>query len=104
MVSSSISMTDAKPSGAADEKPPHSYISLISMAILSSPKRKMMLCEIYQYIMNHFEFYNNDEKPWRNSIRHNLSLNECFVKAGRSENGKYNVNNRSFLSIVYGLL
>ncbi|XP_019412522.1 PREDICTED: forkhead box protein D3-like [Crocodylus porosus] len=28
------------------------------------------------------------EKSWRNSVRHNLSLNECFIKAGRSDNGK----------------
>ncbi|KAH3830194.1 hypothetical protein DPMN_103433 [Dreissena polymorpha] len=60
------------------------------MAILSVPERKMLLCDIYQYIMDTFEYYNNEEKPWRNSIRHNLSLNECFIKAGRSDNGTRN--------------
>ena len=72
------------------EKPPHSYIALISMAILSKPDRKILLCDIYQYIMDNFGYYNNKEKAWRNSIRHNLSLNECFVKNGRADNGKGN--------------
>jgi len=58
------------------------------MAILSLPERKMLLCDIYQYIMEHFSYYNNEEKAWRNSIRHNLSLNECFIKNGRADNGK----------------
>ncbi|OWF46946.1 forkhead box protein E4-like [Mizuhopecten yessoensis] len=75
---------------ATDGKPAQSYIALISMAILSSPNQKMLLCDIYQYIMDNFRFYNNTNKAWRNSIRHNLSLNECFVKSGRSENGKGN--------------
>lgn len=72
------------------EKPPHSYIALISMAILSAPDKKMLLSDIYQYVMDKFPFYNNKEKAWRNSIRHNLSLNECFVKNGRADNGKGN--------------
>nr|XP_011435457.2 forkhead box protein L2 [Crassostrea gigas] len=74
----------------SNEKPPHSYIALISMAILSTSDRKMLLSDIYQYVMDNFPFYNNKEKAWRNSIRHNLSLNECFVKNGRADNGKGN--------------
>ena len=74
----------------ADDKPTQSYIALIAMAILSSPKRRMVLSDIYQYILDNYPFYKTKDKSWRNSIRHNLSLNECFVKAGRSENGKGN--------------
>ena len=74
----------------AEGKPTQSYISLIAKAILSSPKRKMVLSDIYQYILDNYPFYKTKDKSWRNSIRHNLSLNECFVKAGRSENGKGN--------------
>lgn len=73
-----------------DVKPTHSYIALIAMAILSCPSKKMILGDIYQYISDNFPYYRNKDKSWRNSIRHNLSLNECFIKAGRSENGKGN--------------
>ncbi|XP_077988598.1 forkhead box protein E1-like [Glandiceps talaboti] len=71
-------------------KPNHSYIALISMAILSTAERKMLLSDIYQYITDNFPYYKDKDKSWRNSIRHNLSLNECFIKNGRSENGKGN--------------
>ncbi len=81
---------DNKDSKGDSEKPPHSYIALISMAILSIPDKKMVLSDIYQYIMDHYGFYSNEDRAWRNSIRHNLSLNECFIKAGRAENGKGN--------------
>ena len=73
-----------------DSKPTQSYIALIAMAILSSPERKMVLSDIYTHILDNYPFYKTQDKSWRNSIRHNLSLNECFVKAGRSENGKGN--------------
>uniref|UniRef100_A0A8B9KWI3 Forkhead box Q2 n=1 Tax=Astyanax mexicanus TaxID=7994 RepID=A0A8B9KWI3_ASTMX len=34
------------------------------------------------------KFFPQQEKNWRNSVRHNLSLNKCFIKAGRSETKK----------------
>uniref|UniRef100_A0A670Z301 Forkhead box protein G1 n=1 Tax=Pseudonaja textilis TaxID=8673 RepID=A0A670Z301_PSETE len=69
------------------DKPNQSYVALISTAILSSPRKKLLLSDIYQWIMDHYPYFKN-KKSWRNSVRHNLSLNECFVKAGHSNNGK----------------
>ncbi|XP_063435572.1 forkhead box protein fkh-2-like [Mytilus trossulus] len=84
------SIKNILPSSITNKKPSHSYIAMISMAILSKPKKKLLLNDIYQYIMDNFPFYNNKDKAWRNSIRHNLSLNECFMKNGRAVNGKGN--------------
>ncbi|VDM51719.1 unnamed protein product [Angiostrongylus costaricensis] len=69
-------------------KPQYSYIGLIAMAILSSPEKKMVLSEVYEWIMIHYPYFRTRGSGWRNSIRHNLSLNDCFVKAGRAANGK----------------
>ncbi|XKL69165.1 hypothetical protein PGB90_006934 [Kerria lacca] len=71
-----------------EPKPQHSYIGLIAMAILSSPESKLVLSDIYQYILDNYPYFRTRGPGWRNSIRHNLSLNDCFIKAGRSANGK----------------
>ena len=71
-----------------ESKPSQSYIGLIAMAILSAPEQRLVLSEIYQWMLEHYAYFRLRGPGWRNSIRHNLSLNDCFVKADRSANGK----------------
>ncbi|NWS28291.1 FXF1B protein, partial [Polioptila caerulea] len=75
------------------DEPPYSYIALIVMAIQSSPSKRLTLSEIYQFLQARFPFFRGSYQGGKNSVRHNLSLNECFIKLpkglGRPGKGHY---------------
>lgn len=70
---------------AIHEKPPYSFPCLIGLALRQSEAGSMCVRDIYAYIVKHFPYYLTAKSGWKNSIRHNLSLNKYFTKVERKE-------------------
>ncbi|SMN20643.1 similar to Saccharomyces cerevisiae YCR065W HCM1 Forkhead transcription factor that drives S-phase specific expression of genes involved in chromosome segregation [Maudiozyma saulgeensis] len=83
-----LSLEKRKLNNELEKKPPYSYAILICLAILQSQEGRLTLSQIYQWISTHFTFYKLKDASWQNSIRHNLSLNEAFIKTQKSSDGK----------------
>lgn len=74
---------DALRDGPPGTKPFYPYSTLIRYAIKGSPNQKLLLEDIYYAIESRFPYFRTAQPGWKNSIRHNLSLNPCFVKVPR---------------------
>ncbi|XP_062558644.1 uncharacterized protein LOC134223492 isoform X2 [Armigeres subalbatus] len=67
-------------------KPPFSFSSLIFMAIENAQQKALPVKEIYAWIVQHFPYFKTAPTGWKNSVRHNLSLNKCFQKVEKAAN------------------
>ncbi|XP_060744922.1 forkhead box protein N1 [Tachysurus vachellii] len=75
-------------------KPIYSYSILIFMALRNSRTGSLPVSEIYSFMTEHFPYFKTAPDGWKNSIRHNLSLNKCFEKV---ENKKGNSSRKGCL-------
>ena len=66
-----------------NSKPPYSFSCLIFMSIEDSLNKKLPVKDIYNWILTHFPYFQNAPTGWKNSVRHNLSLNKCFKKVDK---------------------
>ncbi|XP_069116449.1 forkhead box protein N3-like isoform X1 [Argopecten irradians] len=71
------------PQKHVNSKPPYSFSCLIFMAIEDSPQKKLPVKDIYSWILGHFPYFQHAPTGWKNSVRHNLSLNKCFKKVDK---------------------
>uniref|UniRef100_A0A8C5H2K1 Fork-head domain-containing protein n=1 Tax=Gouania willdenowi TaxID=441366 RepID=A0A8C5H2K1_GOUWI len=67
-------------------KPIYSYSILIFLALKNSKTGSLPVSEIYSFMTEHFPYFKTAPDGWKNSVRHNLSLNKCFEKV-ENKNG-----------------
>jgi len=61
------------------QKPDIPYATLIAQSLLSHPRRRRTLQEIYTWIQDHHAYFKKQNKSWQSSIRHNLMSSPAFT-------------------------
>ncbi|KAG1206531.1 hypothetical protein G6F35_011196 [Rhizopus arrhizus] len=84
------------------EKPPYSYATLIAQAILCSKDGQLTLNDIYIWISNNYPAYRLGERGWKNSVRHNLSLNKKWFQKRDRRPTEANPGKGSYWTLVPG--
>ncbi|XP_068154830.1 uncharacterized protein [Drosophila tropicalis] len=69
----------------APKKPPFTYTELIEYAL--EDKGELTVSGIYQWISDRFPYYKSNDDRWKNSVRHNLSINPHFRKGVKAPQG-----------------
>ncbi|XP_059480507.1 uncharacterized protein LOC132199643 [Neocloeon triangulifer] len=75
----------APPPPPVGPKPPFTYTELIEQAL--EEKGALTVSGIYKWISQHFPYYRPNDDRWKNSVRHNLSINPHFTKGGKASKG-----------------
>jgi len=81
-------LTGMVPSRPKTKRFSMTYVALIASAILRVPEKRLTLSQIYHVIEKTFPEFTVSRAGWKNTVRHNLSLHECFVKGEVAANGK----------------
>uniref|UniRef100_A0A8C4R3K3 Fork-head domain-containing protein n=1 Tax=Eptatretus burgeri TaxID=7764 RepID=A0A8C4R3K3_EPTBU len=61
------------------------FSCLIFLAIEEAPAKQLPVRGIYDWIVSRFPYFARAPAGWKNSVRHNLSLNRCFRKVDRGQ-------------------
>ncbi|RZF46010.1 hypothetical protein LSTR_LSTR006776 [Laodelphax striatellus] len=66
-------------------KPPFTYTELIEQAL--KEKGQLTVSGIYNWMSEKFPFFKAHDERWKNSVRHNLSINPHFRKGMKASQG-----------------
>eukprot|EP01135_Chromosphaera_perkinsii_P007809 Nk52_evm1s1020 gene=Nk52_evmTU1s1020 len=67
--------------GNSASKPNKSFVAMISQVIMQSNEGALTVNDIYEGIKANYSYYaTTTNMAWKNSVRHNLSLNSCFLR------------------------
>ncbi|PIA15279.1 winged helix DNA-binding domain-containing protein, partial [Coemansia reversa NRRL 1564] len=85
-IESSVSCYPTSNNTRKRRRPPYSYTALIAQAIISSEHQQLTLRQIYDSINQMYpQMCQGPDIGWQNTIRHNLSLNQCFKRIPRQQ-------------------